>query len=199
MRFYNLISVIFHPMVVPTVGVILYFLLVPSSLQQEQKLAVLGLIFVATYLIPLCILFLFKKLKIINSYRADTIKERKVPIAIMIVLFYLLGNTFNNIANLRDLTFLFYGSSLGLFLIYIFFFLNIKTSIHLLSLGIATSFFMLINKLHVFNFIWIVIVCILLSGIVASARLYLKAHTNLEVYLGYAFGFLSPIILFYFL
>lgn len=186
-------------MVVPTIGVVLYFLLVPSSLEQEQKIAVLGLIFVATYLIPLCILFLFKKLKLIHSFRADTIKERKVPIAIMIVLFYLLGNTFNNITNLRDLTFLFYGTSLGLFLIYIFFLFKIKTSIHLLSLGIATSFFMLINTLHVFNFMWIVIICILLSGLVASARLHLKAHTNLEVYLGYAFGFLSPIILFYIL
>lgn len=199
MRFYNLISVIFHPMVIPTIGVILYFLLVPTSLQTEQKLAVLGLIFVSTYLIPLCILFLFKKLKIINTYRADTIKERKVPIAIMIVLFYLLGNTFNNISDLRDLTFLFYGTSLGLFLIYVFFLFKIKTSIHLLSLGIATSFFMLINRLHVFNFMWIVIVCVLLSGMVASARLHLKAHTTYEVYLGYAFGFLSPIILFYFL
>jgi hypothetical protein len=77
MRFYNLISVLLHPMVVPTVGVVLYFLLVPTSLQQEQKLAVLGLIFVATYLIPLCILFLFKKLKLIKSYKAETIKERK--------------------------------------------------------------------------------------------------------------------------
>ena len=199
MRFYNLISVIFHPMVIPTIGVILYFLPVPTSLQTEQKLAVLGLIFVSTYLIPLCILFLFKKLKIINTYRADTIKERKVPIAIMIVLFYLLGNTFNNISDLRDLTFLFYGTSLGLFLIYVFFLFKIKTSIHLLSLGIATSFFMLINRLHVFNFMWIVIVCVLLSGLVASARLHLKAHTTHEVYLGYAFGFLSPIILFYFL
>jgi hypothetical protein len=117
----------------------------------------------------------------------------------MIVLFFLLGNTFNNITNLRDLTFLFYGTSLGLFLIYTFFLFKIKTSIHLLSLGIATSFFILINKLHVFNFIWVVLICILLSGIVASARLHLKAHTNLEVYLGYIFGFVSPIILFYLL
>lgn len=199
MRFYNLISVLLHPMVVPTVGVVLYFLLVPTSLQQEQKLAVLGLIFVATYLIPLCILFLFKKLKLIKSYKAETIKERKIPLTIMIVLFFLLGNTFNNITNLRDLTFLFYGTSLGLFLIYTFFLFKIKTSIHLLSLGIATSFFVLMNKLHVSNFIWIVLICILLSGIVASARLHLKAHTNLEVYLGYTFGFLSPVILFYLL
>lgn len=199
MRLHNTISVVLHPMVIPTVGVVLYFLLIPSMLYQEQKFAVLGLIFVSTYLIPLCILFLFKKLKIIHTYRAHSIKERKVPMAIMIVLFYLLANTFNNIISLRDLAILFYGTALGLFLIYLFFFFKIKTSIHLLSMGIATSFFLLLNNLYSFNFLWVIIICIILSGIVASARLHLKAHTSLEVYLGYAFGFLSPLLLNYFL
>ncbi|MDB2385128.1 hypothetical protein N9V96_01515 [Polaribacter sp.] len=199
MRFYNFISVILHPMVIPTIGVLLYFFAIPSPLLQDQKFAVLCLVFAGTYLIPLCMLFLFKKLKFIDSYKANTIKERKVPVAIMIVLFYLLGNTFSNVPNLRDLSFLFYGTSLGLFSIYILFLFKFKTSIHLLSLGIATSFFIILNNQHAFNFIWIVVICFMLSGVLGSARLHLKAHTSKEVYLGYFLGFLSPVVLFYML
>ena len=82
-----------HPIVIPTIGVLLYFILIPNGFNSDQTLAVLGLIFVTTYIIPLVLLILFKKLKLIKSFKADSIKERKVPIAMMIVLFYLLGNT----------------------------------------------------------------------------------------------------------
>jgi len=37
----------------------------------------------------------------------------------------------------------------------------------------------------------------LLSGLIASARLHLKAHTEKEVYIGFFIGFISPIVLFY--
>ena len=105
----------------PTVGVMLYFILIPNSYYPNQKLTVLSLIFVVTYLIPLLILILFKKLNIINTYLTESIKDRKLPVAIMVFLFYLLGNTMNNTSNLKDLSLLFYATSLGLFMIYILF------------------------------------------------------------------------------
>lgn len=202
MRIHNFISIIFHPMVVPTVGVFLYFLFIPSNLYQGQKIAVLGLVFATTFLIPLCILFLLKSIKIIHSFKVFSIRERKVPIGVMIFLFYVLGNKFQIMSmhtgsNLLDLAILFYGTALGLFLLYIFFFFKIKTSVHLLSIGISTSFFLLLHNVYSFNFLWVVIICVICSGIVSSARLHLNAHTCLEVYLGYLLGFFSPILLYY--
>ncbi len=93
MKFHKFISTILHPIVVPTIGVMLYFLIIPNTFESNQKLAILSLIFVVTYLIPLLILVLLKKLGFINSYQTETIKERKLPIALMIIVFYLLGNT----------------------------------------------------------------------------------------------------------
>jgi len=55
MRIHNFISVIFHPIVVPTVGVFLYFLFIPLSFYQEQKIAVLGLVL----LLPILFRFVF--------------------------------------------------------------------------------------------------------------------------------------------
>ena len=45
MKFYKFISVILHPIVIPTIGVLLYFILIPNGFNSDQTLAVLGLIF----------------------------------------------------------------------------------------------------------------------------------------------------------
>ena len=193
-KFYKIISVIFHPIVVPTIGVLLYFILIPSSYPSNLKLTLLSLIFIMTYLVPLLILILFKKLKLIESFNAHTIKERKLPVAMMIVLFYLLGNTIANIGAMRDISLLFYATSGALMLLYVFFVFKIKTSIHLLSLGISTAFFLIIDINNSSNFPLVIILNILIAGIVANARLYLKAHEPSEVYIGFFMGFISTFI-----
>ncbi|SHM85881.1 hypothetical protein [Polaribacter sp. KT 15] len=193
-KFYKIISVIFHPIVVPTTGVLLYFILIPSSYPSNLKLTLLSLIFVMTYLVPLLILILFKKLKLIESFNAHTIKERKLPVAMMIVLFYLLGNTIANIGAMRDISLLFYATSGALMLLYVFFIFKIKTSIHLLSLGISTAFFLIIDINNSSNFPLVIILNIIIAGIVANARLYLKAHKPSEVYIGFFMGFISTFI-----
>ena len=191
MRFYKFISTTLHPIVLPTIVVMLYFLLSPGNFSSYKKLTILSLIFTVTYLIPLLILILFKKLRIIKNYQTDSIKERKLPIAFMIVIFYLLGNTIDNIGSLRVL---FYGTSLGLILIYLLFFFKIKASIHLLSLGISVGFFMIMSSIYSQPYIVLTIIFFLISGVLASARLHLKAHTSREVYIGFFIGLISPLL-----
>lgn len=196
MNIHKLISTILHPIVIPTVGVMLYFLLIPNTYYPNQKFTVLSLIFIVTYLIPLLVLILFKKFKIINSYQTKSIKERKTPVALMIFLFYLLGNTMSNTHNLKDLGILFYATSIGLFIIYILFYFRLKASIHLLSIGIPTGFFMALSHNYSQSYLIVIIVLILLAGILGSARLHLEAHTKKEVYIGYLLGTITPIILY---
>tara|TARA_B110000967_G_scaffold168580_1_gene177596 strand:+ start:9630 stop:10220 length:591 start_codon:yes stop_codon:yes gene_type:complete len=190
-RFYKFISTTLHPIVLPTIVVMLYFLLSPGNFSSYKKLTILSLIFTVTYLIPLLILILFKKLRIIKNYQTDSIKERKLPIAFMIVIFYLLGNTIDNIGSLRVL---FYGTSLGLILIYLLFFFKIKASIHLLSLGISVGFFMIMSSIYSQPYIVLTIIFFLISGVLASARLHLKAHTSREVYIGFFIGLIAPLL-----
>ena len=199
MRFYKYISTVLHPIVIPTIGVMLYFLLIPSNLVSNQKLMVLSLVFIVTYLIPLLILVLFKKLKFIKNYKVESIKERKLPIALMVFLFYLLGTTISNVANLRDLSLLFYATSLALFIVYILFFFKIKASVHLLSLGIFVGFFMILSNIHAKSFIIVIIILFLIAGLLASARLALKAHTTKEIYIGFFIGLLTTSIVYFLL
>lgn len=199
MNIHKIISTILHPIVIPTVGVMLYFLVAPINIRSNQKFAILSLVFVVTYLIPLLILVLFKKTNLIKTYNTESIKERKIPVAIMIVLFFLLGNTLNNILIFRELSLLFYGTCLGLTLIYVLFFFKIKSSLHLLSLGVSISYFMVLSAVYNRSYILIILIIILLSGILASSRLHLKAHTTKEVYLGFFIGIVSPLSIYIFL
>jgi len=199
MRFYKLISTILHPIVIPTIGVMLYFSLIPNNLFQFQKLTIISLVFGISYLIPLLILILFKKTKIIKSYHPKSIKERKLPIALMTIVYYLFGNFLSSMPYLRDLGLLFCATSLSLFFIYILFYFKIKASIHLLSLGLSVGFFMVLSLIYTKSFTIVIIFIILLAGLLASARLHLKAHTEKDIYIGFFVGTLAPFYLQYFL
>jgi hypothetical protein len=198
-RFYQTISILLHPLVMPTIGVILYFLIVPNTYESNQKLALLGLIFVTTYLVPTLFLILFKKLKLINSFKAQIIEERKIPVALMIVVFYVLANTIASKTNIIAISLLFYATSAALTFIYLCFAYQLKISIHLLSLGISTGFFILLGFLYNYSFPFVIMGNIVVAGLVANARLYLNAHTPKEVYLGYFIGFIAPFPVYYFL
>ncbi|WP_405562953.1 hypothetical protein [Polaribacter sp. Asnod6-C07] len=199
MSFHKFISTILHPIVTPTLGVMLYFLLIPINLSSDKKFSVLSLIFISSYLIPLLVLVLLKKFKLIKNFQTESIKERKLPVALMIFLFYFLGNTMNNLSSLRELSLLFYATSIGLIIIYILFFFKIKASIHLLSISIPTGFFLVLSTNNSQSYIIVIIILILLSGILASARLHLKAHNKKEVYIGFFLGMIIPILLNYIL
>jgi membrane-associated HD superfamily phosphohydrolase len=196
-RFYKFISIVFHPIVIPTIGILLYFIFTPINVNNYVKATVLAFIFITTYILPLFILILFKKLNLIKSFKAESIQERKTPVVIMIIIFYLLGSTFRKVPNLSDIGLLFYATCLGLICIYTLFSLKIKTSIHLLSIGITTGFFFTLTTLYNENLILLISLLLLLSGLMANARLHLKAHTEKEVYIGFFIGFVSPILLFY--
>lgn len=183
----------------PTVGVILYFIFIPHRILKEQQTALLSLVFVSTYLVPILLLFLLKKLKLIQSFQAQSIKERKIPLFFMMVLFYTLGKTFSSVNAIRDIGILFYGTTLGLILVYLLFFTKLKTSLHLLSLGNAIGFFLSLGIIYSTAVLPIIILFVLLSGLVASARLHLKAHISKEIYVGFFVGIISQFFVFYFL
>ncbi len=199
MRFHKIISTIFHPIVVPTIGVLLYFIFVSQSTNEDQRLILLGLIFIITYIIPLLLLILLKALGLIQSFQVKTIKERRFPVLFMIVLFYLLGNFIAQVPAIRNLGFLFYGTSFSLFGIYVLFAFKVKSSLHLVSFGNAIGFFLAISNLYYLPLLPVIMILFLISGLVASSRLHLKAHTPKELFAGFSMGLLSQVLLFLFL
>jgi len=196
MKLYKFISTILHPTVLPTVGAFLYFIFVTQTFEKRLQLIVLGLIFVLTYIVPILLLFFLKNFGFIKDFQVSTIKERRVPVILMILILYFLGNTIIQIPMIRNLGILFYGTSLSLICIYVLFSIKLKSSLHLVSMGNMLGFFLIMTNVNNLSILFIIILLIFLSGILASSRLYLKAHTPIELLIGFFLGFISQFLLF---
>jgi membrane-associated phospholipid phosphatase len=196
MKFYKFISTILHPIVLPTLGVFLYFVFVSQSFEKRLQLIVLGLVFALTYVVPVLLLLFLRNFGFIKDFQVSTIKERRFPVIFMIFLLYFLGNTIIQIPTIRNLGILFYGTSLSLTCIYVLFSVKLKSSLHLVSMGNMIGFFLIMTNINSLSMLPIIILLILLSGILASSRLYLKAHTPVELLIGFFLGIVCQFILF---
>lgn len=196
MRWHKLTSNILHPIVMPTIGILLYFIFSDIRLSQQQRLTLLGIVFVATYVIPILLLIFLKRIGSIKNYNVSTIEERKIPMVFMIVLFFFLGRILNETHITREISTLFFGTSVALSIAYLIFITKIKTSLHLVSMGSCVGFFLIFQLNHIANILMLIVVLIILSGLLASSRLYLKAHTPKEVYLGFFIGIITQFIAF---
>tara|TARA_B110000240_G_scaffold47283_1_gene53596 strand:- start:726 stop:1328 length:603 start_codon:yes stop_codon:yes gene_type:complete len=196
MKFHKFISTILHPIVLPTLGVFLYFVFVSQSFEKRLQLIVLGLVFALTYVVPVLLLLFLRNFGFIKDFQVSTIKERRFPVIFMIFLLYFLGNTIIQIPTIRNLSILFYGTSLSLTCIYVLFSVKLKSSLHLVSMGNMIGFFLIMTNINSLSMLPIIILLILLSGILASSRLYLKAHTPIELLIGFSLGIVCQFILF---
>ena len=196
MKFHKFISTILHPIVLPTLGVFLYFVFVSQSFERRLQLIVLGLVFALTYVVPVLLLLFLRNFGFIKDFQVSTIKERRFPVIFMIFLLYFLGNTIIQIPTIRNLGILFYGTSLSLTCIYVLFSVKLKSSLHLVSMGNMIGFFLIMTNINSLSMLPIIILLVLLSGILASSRLYLKAHTPVELLIGFSLGIVCQFILF---
>ena len=196
MKFHKFISTILHPIVLPTLGVFLYFVFVSQSFEKRLQLIVLGLVFALTYVVPVLLLLFLRNFGFIKDFQVSTIKERRFPVIFMIFLLYFLGNTIIQIPTIRNLGILFYGTSLSLTCIYVLFSVKLKSSLHLVSMGNMIGFFLIMTNINSLSMLPIIILLILLSGILASSRMYLKAHTPIELLIGFSLGIICQFIVF---
>ena len=194
MKFHKLISVILHPIVIPTIGVILFLLITPNEIKKERQYLLISIVFFSTYVVPLISLIILKSLGIIKSFQVKSINERKIPLFIMLILFYILGKFLINIYDFRALGILFYGTNISLAFVYLLFSFRIKSSLHIMSLSSALGFFLIYGNINAISTLPISVIIIILTGVLASSRLHLKAHNTKEIYLGFFIGLIGQFI-----
>lgn len=194
MFFFKLISHVFHPLLFSFIGSFLYLVLTPKHIIKKQEYVILMIIFMSTYILPIFVLALLKRMNMIQSYKLDTIEERKFPILFFIILSFMIGNLLINIQIVDLLAFSFYGTAISLGFTYILFTAKIKTSLHTLGIGGILSFIIIMSFEYKLNYNLIIAVLFILSGLIAVSRLALKAHKPKEVYIGFLIGMISQLI-----
>lgn len=187
-RFAKFISYFFHPINFSILGAIIYFLFIPKYIFKTQEHTILIVIFIGTYLFPLVLLYLLKKFGMIKNYYMTTIEERKFPTLLFISLCYIIGNWLfkSNIVNMLAL--FYFGYGLGLIFSYLFLHFKTKLSLHALAIGGLIGFTLAFSFHYKINLLLLLIVLFVLSGLISSSRLILKAHKPSEVFLGYIVG-----------
>ena len=189
--FYKIISFIFHPIFFSSIGTIFYFLISPQYIPDKYKKIIISVIFISTYVLPLILLIILKKLKLIQSFKLKTIEERKFPILFLIVLTFMLGKMLLSTKIVSLLGISFYGGTMALITVFLLFSFHIKTSLHTLGIGSLIGLTIVMSIEYQINLTLLIAIFTLIFGLIATSRLKLNAHQPKEVYLGVISQFIS--------
>lgn len=188
------ISAILHPVLLPTVATLVFFIVSPFDYPLNQIYIILAFIFLGSYLLPLLLLVLFKKLQLISSFEVMDIQERKIPVLCFLSISLILGNVIYSLPNYRILSLLFLGCFLALSLVYLLLYLNFKTSLHTIGMSGFTAFIIIVSNHFKINLLATIALLFFLTGLLATTRLILKAHNPKELIIGFIIGFSSLFI-----
>lgn len=187
----KLISIVFHPLLMPVYGFVI--LLNTSSLlmqiPQKAHIMLTLLIFITTCIMPLLTIFFIKRQGLISSWLLEKKEDRILPYIITAIFFYF---TYRLLAKL-ELPIVFYNYILGATLIIVIALLinfKWKISAHMMGIGGLTGTFAGLLIRFQLNLNCLVAALILISGITGYARLKTNSHTQSQVYGGFAIGIL---------
>jgi len=194
----RVLSVLFHPLLVPT-----YFLLILFQLpfypllnfSVKIKTMVLLFVFVLTFVLPILVVAGMWFLKLIDSLEMRRRHERIFPMIAITIFFYIAFYSLKQLSVFQLATIFMLGSTalvlLGLGVNYFF-----KISQHMIAWGGLTGALVAVGLgLHTPLYSWLFGV-ILASGITGYARLKTASHTPFEIYSGYLLGMLVMAVLF---
>ena len=201
-----LVSGLFHPLLLPTyiflllVGVNPY-LFGTTELGDSRAMGNLILIFLDTFVIPVVAVFIMARLNMINSLMMEEKSERIGPLLLVMVLYFWIYWNFNQSNQTPTL---FNAFLLGVVIaLVVAFVINLldKISLHATGMGglVAVSVILLgtFGSEGIPIGTWtvglslVVLITVLLAGLVGTARLALGVHDKLQLYVGYALGFVA--------
>lgn len=192
--FLQIISYIFHPIFTPIAGTVAYFVITPKYSPLELQGGNILPIFILTVIIPILSFFILRNIGVVQSISLTRTKERLMPMLIYLVL--LLMILYKVIPNnyTSEIYFFFVGLVLANLSCFLLILLNFKASLHML--GMASLLMFLINlSIHFeINITIALSFFVLATGLVATSRLYLRAHSRMEVIIGFFLGAVSQLL-----
>jgi hypothetical protein len=195
-RLPQIISVAFHPLLMPFYAMAILFNLhsyLTYSLAAEVKKIILFTVFFTCFVIPVLItLYLLQKGFIRSLEMADR-HERRVPFLAALLMYitcYLLLRQLPTPELIPAIVLS------GAVIIAIAFAVTIrwKISIHMLGLGGLAGIIFISGERILSDVSPYLSLILLISGITGWARLSLQAHSSLQIYAGFAAGFIAATI-----
>lgn len=191
----QLISVVTHPIFLPTWMFLIFMATGLCELALIREDICLAIVFATTFVMPALSLLLLKKIKIIKSITMERREDRFIPLFVMVIFLYATSRFFNGIITLGLYNFYLICNML---LCVVVFWINIywKISMHGIGWGALSATLFIMTTVMADIFLPYFVISILASGVVGTARLYLKSHSASQVYAGFAVGFMFVVIMY---
>ena len=190
MRFAQFISIVGHPLFMPSYAMLLVFefnpyieLQVPNSIQ----VIVLTILSLFTILLPLITAIILQKLGVVKSIYMKTAEERKWPFLLSVLWYYLGFEILTYLALPISLYLLIIGA-ITVILIAHFITLRWKISVHMLGIGGVIGAMIGLSQRFQFDHFYLILVLFFIAGLIGFARLKTNSHNYRQVYAGFILG-----------
>lgn len=186
---------IFHPLLMPLFGTLLYFIFTPRFVDPELLRAKALAVTIITLLIPLVFYFLLKNLRIVYSIHLSDVKERKAPLMIQCLLLLLIVKLVFNPYDNPELYYFFVGVLFSAMTALMLVFFKHKISLHQMGIAGVTMFLIALSVHFKVNLLIWIVLHFFANGWVASSRLHTGSHTVSELIIGFFVGVIPQIVL----
>ena len=198
MKTAKIISIIGHPIFHPTWMMIILMVSGITNFMSQNNSIFLGITVLMTCLIPGLVIMMVKRWGFIKSLEMEDREDRLGPLFIMLLFLYAAYRYFNNIPTLSIFSFYLTAVIVVTAVAFVLSFFW-KISLHTLGWGCFTAFLFIMTTVSVRMYLLYFIASIVITGIVAAARLKLGSHNNAQIYTGFAMGFAAVIVSYFFL
>jgi hypothetical protein len=191
------ISILFHPLLMPTYGFALIFFTqnyISTFIPLNAKLLIIGITFIFTFLLPTINALILLRLGRIHSLEMETTRERVIPYLSTFMYYLALSYLFYSAEFSPVFIILILGATLCVLATFLINF-KWKISAHAVGIGGIVGGIIGISIRLMIDLQLIIILTILISGLIGFARLKLLSHTPAQVYIGYLTGFLIQLLL----
>ncbi|MBP6385173.1 MAG: hypothetical protein KA327_01000 [Pseudarcicella sp.] len=207
-NFSQIISFIFHPLMMPTILFSIIFYGIPILIPDlnkyasetqigifSLKAALIILIFMKTYLLPAIIIYILYRLRIIKRLEMETIAERRIPYLVTVIIYTLVAIFFSKkLSQLPEIAVIFIFITISICIVAV---VSVywKISAHAVGIsglvGILMGAFIRLNLNYILIYVFI---SLLFSILILIARLKLKAHNLAQVLVGFGVGFIVSLV-----
>lgn len=192
------ISMLFHPAIYPLLGIFFVFRYLPYHYPRQVVVLSLLMVFVGTYLIPVLLSILLYRFKIISSLMMTSAKDRQWPYAFGAIAFYFSAR-FIHEAGLANEAYHFLLGSSAVIVLHLALLTFMKPSAHMAGIAGFIGLLIAVSAKFALNLLPFIAGLFLVAGLIAVARLSLKAHDNQELWIGFVSGLLLVFSAVYFL
>ena len=187
----KIISYVFHPLFIPTYIFLFLVFQFPYEFTNitdwKLKMKIFGLFWMTAFF-PAFAVFLMWRLKMSESIFLRTQKERIIPYFITMFFYWWMYYLSKNMTDQPEVLKFFYFGIFWTTIIGVIINNFIKISLHTIAAGSAAMALILFSFYYEIHLGLAISIAVMLCGIIASARLIVSDHTNLEIYSGFGLG-----------